>query len=254
MRQRVRVRACALAVSVVWGCGDAGVAGSDTFSVEPEPEAENTAPAGSDESPELPAEVNQDVDAVQAPAGDAEAAVYPVSLIIHEDAELSIGALGPFAYPGGMMTGTLTDHGDGTATIFLPASSTTVPPLDIFGIGEVQIEPKDMEGTVDFCTGIAEVPFDAVFRPVLVGLEQGVMEVITDLTTETSQGKNDPSQSLMGERLDAQDQLRLVGIADVPVSDSATVNLVLGLPADARTNMPGHLEMPEGRPSCPSAP
>ena len=126
-----------------------------------------------------------------------------------------------------------------------------MPPLDIFGIGEVQIVPKDMEGTIDFCTGIVEMPFDAIFKPVLAGLEQGDMEVLTDLTTETSERKNTHGQRRTAERLEADGTVRLVGVADVQPTDAVVVNTVLGLPSDARTNMPGHFEF-EARPSCPN--
>jgi hypothetical protein len=185
--------------------------------------------------------------------GPRVARTASATLTIHDTSRLTIGTLLPeFAYAGGENRGTLTDHGDGTATVFFPAADNSVTPLEVIpgGLGEVQIEPNDMTGEIDFCTGIMTMPFDAEFTPVIFGMPRTSMSVITDLTTETSKGKD---HELTGQRLDAMGRLKLVGVALVEPTGDITVDGLLGLPADAVTNMDGTLTVEGGFPSCPAA-
>jgi len=174
------------------------------------------------------------------------------TLVIHDTSRLTIGTTLPeFAYKGGENKGTLSDHGDGTATVFFPAMGNEVTPLEVIpgGLGEVQIEPNDMTGEIDFCTGIMTMPFDAKFTPVILGQPRTQMHVVTDLTTETSMGMD---HTLMGKRLTKTGDLKLVGIAVVPKTDDITVDGLLGLPTDAQTNMDGTLMVEGGFPVCPA--
>lgn len=174
------------------------------------------------------------------------------TLTIHDTSRLTIGSILPeFAYKGGENMGTLSDHGDGTATVFFPAVGNEVTPLEVIpgGLGEVQIEPNDMTGEIDFCTGIMTMPFDAQFTPVIFGAPNTKMHVVTDLTTETSVGRD---HTLMGRRLGEDGTLKLVGVALVPKTDDLLVDGLLGLPADAQTNMDGTLTVEGGFPTCPA--
>ena len=174
------------------------------------------------------------------------------TLMIHDTSRLTIGTTLPeFAYKGGQNKGTLSDHGDGTATVFFPAMGNEVTPLEVIpgGLGEVQIEPNDMTGEIDFCTGIMTMPFDAQFTPVIFGAPNTKMHVVTDLTTETSMGRD---HTLMGKRLNKDGTLKLVGIALVPKTDDLLVDNLLGLPSDAQTNMDGTLMVEGGLPVCPA--
>ncbi len=186
--------------------------------------------------------------------GDAGAVVRisEATLMIHDTSRLTIGnTLPAFAYKGGENQGTLTDHGDGTATVFFPAVGNEVTPLEVIpgGLGEVQIEPNDMSGEIDFCTGIMTMPFDAQFTPVIFGAPNTKMHVVTDLTTETSVGRD---HTLMGKRLRPDGTLKLVGVALVPATADLFVDGLLGLPADAQTNMDGTLIVEGGFPACPA--
>jgi hypothetical protein len=172
-------------------------------------------------------------------------------LVIHETSRLTIGTTLPeFAYAGGENQGTLTEYDDGTAEVFFPASMNSVTPLEVIpgGLGQVNIEPNDMTGQIDFCTGIMTMPFDAKFTPEILGTKQKEMSVVTDLTTETSMGD---VYTLMGIRLSRAGDLKLVGVARVPKTDDVLVDGLLGLPTDAATNMDGTLSVTGGFPACP---
>jgi len=238
-----------------WGCS--GSNGKTSASYDPaEPGdgnggATSGQPGGGGASSGPPA--SPDTSEAGAPA-DASSIVRttPATLVIHDTSRLTIGTTLPeFAYKGGENQGTLSDHGDGTATVFFPAVGNEVTPLEVIpgGLGEVQIEPNDMMGEVDFCTGIMTMPFDAQFTPVILGMPNARMHVVTDLTTETSAGRD---HTLMGRRLAKDGTLKLVGIALVPKTDDLLVDNLLGLPTDAQTNMDGTLIVEGGFPACPS--
>ena len=190
--------------------------------------------------------------------GGAAATARPARLSLGVDSRLSIGDLPVFPYDGrgGSSVGEMIDLGDGRAALHFPAQDMHVPPLAIVpGLPEipvrVEILPRDLVGVVDFCTGAAELSFDAVFQPVFFDTRPSAIAVVTDLTTGRSTGA---FREVTGEPLDTRGSLRLVGVARVPLTGDPLVDGLLRLPTDAVCELQGHLDFPEGRFSCPGAP
>jgi hypothetical protein len=184
-------------------------------------------------------------------AGDAFVAPKerPLVLAIESTSKLSIGAWMKFGYKGGDAPGTMTEQGGGKASIAIPAATADIANLVIIpNLAWVEITPKDMVGTIDFCSGQVEIAFDASFVPVFWGQRGTPMSVVTNLTTETSAGQ---LKTLTGIRLAADDKLKLVGVAVVPQTGDPKVDNLLKLPTDAVTDMDAHFEFAEGRFGCP---
>lgn len=175
-------------------------------------------------------------------------------LSIEYGSRLTIGALPEFPYDGrgGGTVGTVTDNGDGTGALHFPGDSAEVPPLVLlsgkdWGV-RVEIEPNDLVGEVDFCTGEVNLSFDASFVPVMFSNRRTPLSVVTELTTNTSSGD---FVTLEGDPLEPLGDLHLVGVARVPRTTDFLVNAVLSLPTDAATDMNAHLDFPQGRFPCP---
>lgn len=174
----------------------------------------------------------------------------PIELIIYDTSKLAIGKLPEFPYQGGNAPGTITLIGKGKTNVVIPAETMKVANLEILKtLVYVAIKPKDLLGSMDLCSGVVELSFDAIFTPTMFGKTNQPMVVITQLTTETSSGEE---KTLKGSRMTEEGELNLVGIARVEKTGDATVDNLLGLPADAATNMVGRIDFPEGRFLCSS--
>lgn len=178
----------------------------------------------------------------------------PVRMVLGFDNELTIGAhLPAFPYDGrqGESIGTIRDIGEGRAEVIFKAENTVVPPLYMFPpakFARVEIFPNDMIGWIDFCTGEAELDFDARFVPRLFNATMADLTVVTALTTGKSVGQ---FKELQGHELDQVGDIHLVGVAEVPKTDGNLVNWLLQLPTDAATDMNAHLDFPQGTFNCP---
>ncbi len=127
------------------------------------------------------------------------------------------------------------------------------PDADTVNLGfvRIDIEVISLEGQADLQTGWMELVFDAIFTPMIFGLEFPSISVATTITTETSAGLN---HETTGERMDLWGDALLVGVAVVPqvTADDATpvltwlegefVNLLLQLPSDAVCELPVHMD------------
>lgn len=188
------------------------------------------------------------------PTGEPALDSKPVRMVLGFDNELTIGGhLPAFAYDGrkGISIGTMTDMGNGLARVVFPAEDTVVPPLYMFPpltFARVEIIPNDLVGWIDFCSGAAELNFDARFVPRLFDATMADLTVVTALTTAESAGE---FKVLQGSPLDRLGDIQLVGVARVPVTDDGFVNWLLQLPTDAATDMKAHWDFPQGRFVCP---
>merc|ERR1712224_561964 len=104
----------------------------------------------------------------------------------------------------------------------------------------VEIElVEDMLGSIDFCTGAVTLSFNASFTAKLLNLPMGpALEVITQLVTHESSGMNN---TVYGRAFDGQGDGFIVGVAVVPPTGDALIDLMLSLPSDAVTQMPCNL-------------
>ncbi len=180
-----------------------------------------------------------------------------VRMRLEYNSRLTIAKMPPFPYDGrdADSVGTMIEKGDGIAELFFPASSSGAPPLPMIpgraGIPlRVEIMPRDMAGTIDFCSGEVTLRFDASFEPNAFGIRSSPLSVATDLTTGTSKGS---FREVKGRPLDAKGDCLLVGVARVPKTKDFLVNRFLSLPTDAVSEMEAHFDFPDGRPVCPGA-
>ena len=180
--------------------------------------------------------------------------IRPVRLSLGLNNKLTIGNHLPvFNYDGrkGVSFGKIVAMENGRADIYFPAENTIVPPLLIVPpnrFARVEITPNDLVGWIDFCSGEAELDFDARFVPVIFGRQMADLSVITTLTTAISSGQ---ATTLHGYPMNGLGDIQLVGVAEVPRTEDGLVNGLLRLPNDAATDMQAHLHFPEGRFACP---
>lgn len=175
---------------------------------------------------------------------------------VTERAKLSIGQQGrlrisrwpTFRYDpfGANVVGTVNWVAGTLAHVTFPPEELAIPPLKLLGnkvpggIGVI-IETQSLEGTIDICSGEANLAFDAVFTPYLFGRvwDTGI-SVITALTTGYSAGY---FREVEGEVFDQWGDGRLVGVAQVPRTDDDFINNFLRLPTDAVAELPAHIDI-----------
>ena len=179
----------------------------------------------------------------------------PVRMKLGYANELTIGThLPAFPYDGraGISMGTIADEGNGLASVYFSAENTVVPPLLMFppfSFARVEIYPNDLVGWIDFCSGEAELDFDARFVPMVFGIAMPELSVVTGLTTGISTGQ---SKQLEGVPMNGFGDINLVGVAQVPKTDDPVVDWLLQLPNDAATDMLAHWDFPQGKFPCPT--
>ncbi|MCC7076761.1 MAG: hypothetical protein IT198_06505 [Acidimicrobiia bacterium] len=180
------------------------------------------------------------------------------SMEVRPDSRLKIGRRFPwFPYDGkgsggGLDLTPVTGTPGATHEVVVPVDSLHVPPLLMFPPftqARVEIQPAEMRGVLDACTGSVHLAFDAVFQPVVGTWRTTPIAVVTDLTTGVSSGD---FTTLTGAPMDEWGDLRLVGVARVPKTGDLFVDLLLGLPTDAVTDMAVHIDLPAGI-GCPGA-
>ena len=154
----------------------------------------------------------------------------PVRMKLGYANELTIGShLPAFPYDGrqGISIGSMSDEGDGLASVYFSAENTLVPPLLMFPpltFARVEIYPNDLVGWIDFCLGEAELDFDARFVPMVFGVAMPELSVITGLTTGFSAGQ---AKELMGSAMNNFGDINLVGVAEVPKTNDPLVDWLL---------------------------
>lgn len=181
-----------------------------------------------------------------------------IRLTSNYNSVLSIGKDPILEYPydarGPGSPGTMTYTGHGRANLFFAAEDMSVKNLYPFGEGVpayVEILPADMRGAVDFCTGQVFLAYEAQFVPVVFGIRQGALSVVTELTTGTSSGD---FRVVTGRPMDERGDCRLVSVAVVPRTGDPFVDRALGLPTDAVSEIESHFDFPQGRFPCPGEP
>jgi len=186
--------------------------------------------------------------------------VRDLRFTIRHGSELVIGDLPVFPYDGrdGVALGTMTYLGNGMARVLFPAEGVQAPPLPMIPALpdlplRVEIESRDLAGTVDFCTGEVRLAFDATFQPVVFSLRPAALSVVTPLTTAAASGRFH-TEVETGRVLDPEGDLKLAGVAEVPETGDPLVDGLLALPTDAVCRLESHLDFPDGRFPCPGAP
>lgn len=186
-----------------------------------------------------------------------------VRMRVGKEGKLSMAFLGQYiTYPydghGSDGIGTITDINNGVLSVtfadFVVPIMQFIPGLDIMG---VRIEPNSLIGEIDVCTGEIALGFDADFYPFSGDNELFPMSVVTTITSGESPFHHHTGfDPLVGRPLDMYGDAYLVGVADVPkvppTEEGAwTINLFLGLPNDAVSELPVHIDFPGGeRPAC----
>lgn len=190
------------------------------------------------------------------PGASAEAGTFDVRLLVGGDARLGIGKLPVFPYDGraGLGEGSALEIAPGVYSVRIPADGVEIPPLEMVALFpalplEVEIRPHDLVGELDVCTGAMSLDFDAEFVPRMGSIRMTPMSVVTPLTTGSI---TVAGRSVEGEPLDALGYGRIAGIAEVPKTGNVLVDGILGLPAPATAELPVHLHMAGGFPTCPS--
>jgi len=157
---------------------------------------------------------------------------------------LAIGRFPAFRYDarGG---GGISAPRTGGAAVAFPPEQLMIPPLDwrstrFLGLPlppglSIQIEPEELEGELDPCSGAVRLQFRARFRfrIQLAGARLYAapdLLVDTQLTSADSQGRRHRAR---GQALDAAGSGVLVGVATVPPSGDAWLDRFLGLPDEA---------------------
>ena len=172
--------------------------------------------------------------------------VLAARLRVGVGSQLIIGAFPVFPYDGraGSSTGTITERGGGHWDIRFPAATTRVPPLAMVAALpdlplRVHIEPRDLVGTLDVCTGQMTLQFDARFRPEVFGSYQTPLSVVTPLVS--------------ARPMDQSGHLRLEGTAQIPPTGDWFVDGLLGLPTGATAQLEADLDVgATGElPACP---
>lgn len=176
-------------------------------------------------------------------------------LAIGKEGRLQVSRWPRFRYDpmGANVTATVNWLAGTQAHVSFPAEELNIPPLKLLGnqvpggIGVI-IEPRALEGVIDICSGEANLDFDAVFTPYLFGRiwDTGI-EVVTALTTGKSAGY---FQEVEGTPLDQWGDGKLVGVAQVPLTDDDFINRFLRLPTDAVAELPSHIDIEGGWELC----
>ncbi len=162
---------------------------------------------------------------------------------------LTIGSMPAFKYDGKGSggAGLIEVMDNGVMRARFGGEDLVIPPLRLMpgsGFARVEIETRELTGTIDPETGRIELEFDATFVPKMGKTAMTPISVVTSLTTETSRGMK---KELQGTRMNEYGDAFLVGVAIVPKTDDPGVNALLGLPADAACELPVHFDFFGGK-------